>query len=140
MANGPLLQMRGITKRFAGVTALAGVDLELEPGEVRALVGENGAGKSTLIKIMTGAYRRDAGTILMAGQPVDFRSPQEAQQHGIVAVYQEVNLLPHRTVAENLFLGREPGRWWRVDWRRLNAQARTVLSRLGLTLEPTTVL
>src|SRR3954467_10424689 len=96
----PLLLMRGITKPFGAVAALAGVDLTLQRGEVHALVGENGAGKSTLIKVMTGAYRRDAGTMKLEGVPVDFRSPQEAQSHGVVAIYQEVNLLLQRTVAE----------------------------------------
>src|SRR5436309_13747908 len=104
MADDPLLLAQGITKAFGGVAALAGVDLALERGRAHALVGENGAGKSTLIKVLTGAYRRDAGTILLQGVPVDFRSPEEAQAQGVVAVYQEVNLLPHRTVAENLLL------------------------------------
>src|SRR5215210_2899725 len=107
----PLLRMEGIVKRFAGATALAGVDLTLRRGEVHALVGENGAGKSTLIKILTGAYRRDAGEVRLAGHPVDFRTPQQAQAAGVAAVYQEVNLLPGMSVAENLFLGREPVRW-----------------------------
>jgi monosaccharide-transporting ATPase len=137
MATGPRLEMQGITKTFGRMTALAGVDLALQPGEVHALVGENGAGKSTLIKIMTGAYRRDAGTITLEGKPVDFGSPEEAQQNGVVAVYQEVNLLTHRTVAENIYLGREPGRWGRIDWRRMNAQAGELLARLGLTIDPT---
>src|SRR4051812_17024799 len=130
MPNAPRLRMEGITKTFGGVTALAGVDFMLEPGEVHALVGENGAGKSTLIKIMTGAYRRDAGTITLEGQPVNFRSPQDAQARGVVAVYQEVNLLSYRTVAENILLGREPCRWGRIDWRRMNTLAAEVLSRL----------
>src|SRR5213595_3414479 len=112
MSNQPLLRMEGIRKVFSGVVALDGVDFRLERGQVHALVGENGAGKSTLIKIMTGAYRRDAGTLLLGGRPVDFRSPQEAQAHGVVAVYQEVQLLWHRSVAENLLAGREPCRWW----------------------------
>src|SRR4051812_4957678 len=98
----PLLHARGITKTFAGVAALSGVELALQPGEAHALVGENAAGKSPLIKVPPGAYRRDAGTVHLDGRPVDFRSPQEAQAHGVVAVYQEVNLLPGLTVAENL--------------------------------------
>src|SRR4051794_15444813 len=128
MTNRPLLLMEGITKTFSGITALAQVDLAIERGQVHALVGENGAGKSTLIKIMTGAYRRDAGTMILEGNPVDFRSPQEAQARGVVAVYQEVNLLSYRTVAENIFLGREPRRWGLIDWRRMNVLAQEVLA------------
>src|SRR4051794_18067528 len=108
MGDTPLLRMRAIRKSFAGVPALRGVDLALDAGEAVALVGENGAGKSTLIKVLTGAYRRDGGEVLLDGRPVDFRSPGEALAAGVAAVYQEVSLLPGRTVAENLMLGREP--------------------------------
>ncbi|HYP26255.1 MAG TPA: sugar ABC transporter ATP-binding protein [Blastocatellia bacterium] len=132
----PLLRMEGIIKRFSGVTALAGVDLTLERGEVHALVGENGAGKSTLIKIMTGAYHRDGGSIYLEGEPVEFRSPESAQGSGVVAVYQEVNLLSYRTVAENIYLGREPRRFGFIDWKRMNADARALLQRLGLDIDP----
>ena len=135
----PVLSMRGITKTFGAFTALAAVDIDLRPGEVHALVGENGAGKSTLIKIMTGAYRRDAGTATLSGEPVDFRSPLEAQDRGVVAVYQEVHLLSYRTVAENICLGREPQRWGRIDWRALNKTAADVLGRLGLDISPTAI-
>jgi ribose transport system ATP-binding protein len=128
--------MEGITKIFSGVTALGGVDLTLERGEVHSLVGENGAGKSTLIKIMTGAYRRDGGRMWLEGQEVDFRSPEEAQAAGVVAVYQEVNLLAYRTVAENIFLGREPRRFGLIDWKRMNADAGAILKRLGLEIDP----
>src|SRR5919112_6841400 len=116
-----LLRMEGITKSFAGVAALSGVDLTLERGEVHALVGENGAGKSTLIKIMTGAYTRDGGEMFLEGREVDFRTPEDAQGAGVVAVYQEVNLLTYRTVAENIYLGREPRRFGLIDWKRMNA-------------------
>ncbi|HEU4404141.1 MAG TPA: sugar ABC transporter ATP-binding protein [Polyangiaceae bacterium] len=137
MAGGPeLLRVRGLTKRFAGVTALDGVDLTLARGEVHSLVGENGAGKSTLIKIVTGAYARDGGAIELEGRPVAFRSPAEAQAAGVVAVYQEVNLLAYRTVAENIYLGREPRRFGLVDWGRLNADAGALLARLGLPVDP----
>ncbi|HEU4536590.1 MAG TPA: sugar ABC transporter ATP-binding protein [Polyangiaceae bacterium] len=137
MAGGAeLLRIRGLTKRFAGVTALDGVDLTLERGEVHSLVGENGAGKSTLIKIVTGAYARDGGTIELEGRPVAFRTPAEAQAAGVVAVYQEVNLLAFRTVAENLYLGREPRRFGLIDWKRMNADAGALLERLGLPLDP----
>jgi ribose transport system ATP-binding protein len=132
----PLLRMEGITKSFSGVTALAGVNLTLERGEVHALVGENGAGKSTLIKIMTGAYRRDDGEMWLEGRAVEFRSPEEAQAAGVVAVYQEVNLLAFRTVAENIYLGREPRRLGLIDWKRMNTDAGALLQRLGLEIDP----
>jgi monosaccharide-transporting ATPase len=131
-----VLRMEGINKVFNGIPALLGVDLELVRGEVHALVGENGAGKSTLIKIMTGAYQRDVGTITLEDQQVEFRSPEDAQAVGVVAVYQEVNLLAFRTVAENIYLGREPRRWGLIDWKRMNADATTLLKRLGLEIDP----
>ena len=91
-----ILRMEGIVKRFAGATALDGVDFDLRRGEVHALVGENGAGKSTLIKIMTGAYRRDEGRVWLEGEPVSFATPAEAQAAGVIAVHQEIHLLSHR--------------------------------------------
>ncbi|HEX8393871.1 MAG TPA: ATP-binding cassette domain-containing protein, partial [Longimicrobium sp.] len=130
-----VLRMEGIVKRFAGATALDGVNFSLRRGEVHALVGENGAGKSTLIKIMTGAYRRDGGRVLLEGREVNFRSPEDAQGAGVVAVYQEVNLLAFRTVAENIFLGREPRRVGLIDWKRMNADADAILKRLGLDID-----
>ncbi|HEX8069017.1 MAG TPA: sugar ABC transporter ATP-binding protein [Pyrinomonadaceae bacterium] len=135
-ATEPLLRMEGITKIFSGVTALDGVDFELARGEVHSLVGENGAGKSTLIKIMTGAYRRDGGRMWLEGRAVDFRTPEDALRAGVVAVYQEVNLLAYRTVAENIYLGREPRRLGLVDWKRMNADAGALLGRLGLEIDP----
>src|SRR5918999_5708868 len=135
MSTEPLLRMESIVKRFAGATALDGVDFTLARGEVHALVGENGAGKSTLIKIMTGAYRRDGGRVLLEGREVNFRSPEEAQAEGVVAVYQEVNLLAYRTVAENIFLGREPRRFGLIDWKKMNRDAAGLLARLGLEIE-----
>jgi monosaccharide-transporting ATPase len=136
MSNQPLLRMEGIRKVFSGVVALDGVDCTVERGEVHALVGENGAGKSTLIKIMTGAYRRDGGRVMLEGREVNFRSPEDAQAEGVVAVYQEVNLLTYRTVAENIFLGREPRRFGFIDWKKLNADADALLKRLGLDIDP----
>src|SRR5918911_1518898 len=136
MTNEPLLRMEGITKIFSGVVALDRVDFQLERGEVHSLVGENGAGKSTLIKIMTGAYRRDGGQVFLEGRPVDFRSPEEAQHAGVVAVYQEVNLLAYRTVAENIYLGREPRRFRLIDWKKMNRDAGELLTRLGLEIDP----
>ncbi|HEX3157039.1 MAG TPA: sugar ABC transporter ATP-binding protein, partial [Gemmatimonadaceae bacterium] len=131
----PVLRMEGIVKRFAGATALDGVDFDLRRGEVHALVGENGAGKSTLIKIMTGAYRRDEGRVWLEGEPVSFATPAEAQAAGVIAVHQEIHLLSHRTVAENVFLGREPRRWGLIDWRRMSTETATLLARLGLRME-----
>jgi ribose transport system ATP-binding protein len=128
--------MSGIVKRFAGVTALDGVDLELLRGEVHALVGENGAGKSTLVKIMTGAYHRDGGQLVVEGAPVTFDTPAAAQAAGVIAVHQEIHLLPHRTVAENVWLAREPRRWGFVDWTRLFADTAALFRDLGLDLDP----
>ena len=136
MPSTPVLRMEGIGKRFAGVTALDGVDLVLERGEVHALVGENGAGKSTLVKIMTGAYHKDAGTITLEGHPVEFHTPADAQARGVIAVHQEIHLLRHRTVAENVFLAREPRRFGFVDWRRMYDETAALFARLGLELDP----
>lgn len=127
--------MEGIVKRFAGVTALAGVNFSLKAGEVHALVGENGAGKSTLIKIMTGAYYRDNGDMWLEGKAVNFSIPAEAQDAGVIAVHQEIHLLPSRTVAENIFLGREPRRFGMIDWKKMFDDAVAVLSDLGLDLD-----
>ncbi len=135
-AAEPLLRMEGITKIFSGHTALSGVEMTLVSGEVHALVGENGAGKSTLIKIMTGAYVRDAGQIFLEGRAVEFRTPEDAQAAGVVAVYQEVNLLAYRTVAENIFLGREPRRFGFIDWKQMHRDAAEILKRLGLEIDP----
>jgi len=134
--SAPVLRMSGIVKRFAGVTALDGVDLELARGEVHALVGENGAGKSTLVKIMTGAYRKDAGEVTVEGRPMAFDTPAEAQAAGVIAVHQEIHLLPHRTVAENVWLAREPRRWGFVDWPRMFADTARLFRDLGIDLDP----
>ncbi|WP_181700964.1 sugar ABC transporter ATP-binding protein [Chthonobacter albigriseus] len=135
-----LVSMRGVTKAFSGVPALIDASLEIEPGEVMALVGQNGAGKSTLIKILTGAYRRDAGTVTLSGREVDFASPGAAQDAGISTIYQEINLVPHRTVAENIFLGREPKRWGMIDIGRMNREAEAALARFGITVDVRTPL
>ncbi len=128
--------MSGIGKRFPGVVALDGVDLEVEAGEVHALLGENGAGKSTLLKILSGAQCPDAGTILFAGREVAFAAPFAAQAEGITTIYQEFNLIPTLTVAENILIGREPGRAGFVDWRAMMAQARSALQAIGLAVDP----
>ena len=136
----PILRLEGIVKRFAGATALDGVDFTLRRGEVHALVGENGAGKSTLIKIMTGAYRRDGGQMWLEGEPVNFATPAAAQAAGVIAVHQEIHLLSFRTVAENVYLGREPRRWGMIDWGRMRTETAALLQRLGLAIDPTAVL
>jgi len=130
-----LLSMRGIDKRFAGTCALDGASIEVAAGEVMALVGQNGAGKSTLIKVLTGAYRRDAGEIAFLGKPVDFASPQEAQRTGISTIYQEINLIPYRSAAENICLGHEPRRFGLIDWRRMNAIATELLRRFSVQID-----
>ena len=135
--SGPLLEMRDIQKSFGGVTALDHASLSVQAAEVHALIGQNGAGKSTMIKVLTGAYRRDGGSIHFAGQPINFDSPLQAQHGGIATIYQEVNLVPLRTVAENIFLGREPRKWGLIQWPALNAEASRLLSELGLSLDVT---
>lgn len=133
MAEAPaLLQLRGITKRFVGVTALQGVDFTLRAGEVHALLGENGAGKSTLIKVLTGVHPSDEGTIALAGVPIRPTSPKEAEHAGISTVYQEVNLIPGLSVAENIALGRQPGRLGFINWQAVRRRARAALARLEL--------
>jgi simple sugar transport system ATP-binding protein len=131
----PLLEARSITKSFLGVTALDHVDFVLNRGEIHALLGENGAGKSTLIKILTGAYHGFDGSILLEGQAIAPASVAEAQTLGIGTVYQEVNLLENLTVAENLFLGRQPRRLGFIDRRRMEKDATTLLARYGLTID-----
>ncbi|MBW4641206.1 MAG: sugar ABC transporter ATP-binding protein [Gloeocapsa sp. UFS-A4-WI-NPMV-4B04] len=135
-ATSTVLCMTDIKKSFSGVPALWGVNFELQAGEIHALVGENGAGKSTLIKIMTGAYRRDSGFIEYGQNSVAFQNPTEAQAVGIIAVYQEIQLVGFRTVAENIFLGREPHSFGIIDRRRMNTGAAEILRRLGLHINP----
>jgi ribose transport system ATP-binding protein len=132
----PLLEMRGITKRFPGVTALDSVDFELEKGEVHVLLGENGAGKSTLIKMLSGAYQPDEGEILLNREPVNVSSAMVAQELGISTIYQEFNLVPQLTVAENIFLGRQPRRFGLVDRRKMVEEARRLLERMKVRVAP----
>ena len=130
-----MLNVRGLGKRFGNFAALENVDLTLRAGEIHALLGENGAGKSTLIKTITGALGRDAGSVLLEGVPIAPRSPAEAAQLGIATVYQEVNLLPNLTVAENLFLGRAPTRFGLLREREMRRRAEAVLPGLGVTVD-----
>jgi monosaccharide-transporting ATPase len=133
--TAPLLVMRDIDKRFLGVQALSSASLDVEPGEIMALVGQNGAGKSTLIKVLTGAYARDGGSITLAGAPIDFASPHEAQRGGVSTIYQEINLVPFRSVAENIFLGREYRRYGLLEWGRMNAEAAEILRRFAVQID-----
>jgi len=128
----PLLAMRGIGKKFTGVTALAGVDFTVRAGEIHALLGENGAGKSTLIKVLTGVHAPDAGEISLNGKPIRPASPKEAESAGISTVYQEVNLISSLSVAENIGLGRQPGWGGFLNWRALRRHAREALARLEI--------
>ncbi len=136
MTERALLEGRGISKGFFGIRALDKVDFELRAGEIHALLGENGAGKSTLVKILTGAYRRDGGAILLDGAEIAPRDVGEAQRLGIGTVYQEVNLLENLTVAENLYLGRQPRRFGLIDRRRMERDARALLEGYGLSVDP----
>lgn len=143
MIMGPLLELRHITKDFPGVRALDDVNLEVLAGEVHALVGENGAGKSTLIKVISGAHQCDAGEILWRGQRVDVLSPSAALQLGISVIYQDLSLVPHLSVAENIFLGRLPLRRHTgvaVDWAQLNEQATRILQELGVRVAAETLI
>lgn len=138
--QSPVVDMRGISITFPGVKALDGVDFRMLPGEVHSLMGENGAGKSTLIKALTGVYQIDSGSIRVDGREVSFASTAEAQAGGISTVYQEVNLLPNLTVAENVMLGREPRRFGTIDWRATRRRAAELLERVGLDIDPTSLL
>jgi ABC-type sugar transport system ATPase subunit len=128
----PLTEVCNITKRFPGVVALNDVSVKFYPGEVHAVVGENGAGKSTLMKIMSGAYIPDSGEIFFDGKKVSFTHPKQAQEAGISIIYQEFNLLPERSVAHNIFLGREPSRFGVIDLGELNKRAQEVLKEIGV--------
>ena len=136
MIVAPVLEMRGIRKAFPGVVALDGVDFDLRAGEVHVLLGENGAGKSTLMKILSGAYTKDAGDILLDGAPVSIGSPRDAQSLGIATIYQELSLVPQLTVAENILLGHEPSRAGVIDRAALRDAARRSLGDVGLDLDP----
>ena len=139
LAKQEILRLEGIGKRFPGVIALDGINLDLRCGEVHAVCGENGAGKSTLMKIISGQYRPDSGTMRYRGEEVRFVSTSDAQAAGIAIIHQELNLVPHLSVAENLFLAREPKRGPFVDKRKLNEDAKRCLARLGLAVAPSTL-
>ncbi|MFD9118100.1 sugar ABC transporter ATP-binding protein [Streptomyces bottropensis] len=131
-----LLRIEGIRKTFPGVVALDGVDFDLRRGEVHVLLGENGAGKSTLIKMLSGAYTPDAGRILAQGEEVRIHGAQDSERLGIATIYQEFNLVPDLTVAENIFLGRQPRRFGMIDRKRMEADAAELLERVGVRVSP----
>ena len=134
--ESPVLALHGVTKRFGGATALEGVDFELLPGEIHGLVGENGAGKSTLMKILAGVHAPDEGEILLRGQPVRFGAPAEAKAAGIGMIYQELSTIGVLSVAENVFLGRQPtNAAGMVDWRRMRSRAAAHLASLGIEVD-----
>ena len=128
------LQMRDMEKRFGGVTALAGVSIDVRPGEVHAIVGENGAGKSTLMKILSGAITDYSGQLIINGQPVSFSGPRDAESFGVSCIYQELNLVPQLSTAANIFLGRWPKRGVFVDKRRMESEASAILERLRVDI------
>ena len=140
MSAGPVVEVSGARVQFAGEVALDDVDFRLFAGEVHSLMGENGAGKSTLIRAMTGVLRLDAGSILINGTPADLTSPAAAQRAGISTVYQEIDLLPNLSVAENVMLGREPRRFGLIDWKRMRSEAAAALARLGVDVDPASTL
>ncbi|MBK9121645.1 MAG: sugar ABC transporter ATP-binding protein [Chloroflexi bacterium] len=133
----PLLEAKGLTKTFPSTVALSDVDFTLYGGDVHVLVGENGAGKSTLIKLITGVYRKDSGTIHLDGFEIDPHSPRHAQELGISTVYQEINLIPTLSVAENIFLGRQPMRFGMINMGAANRQAKQLLKDFGIEIDVT---
>ncbi len=136
----PILVMKGISKAFAGVPALKNVDFDLRAGEVHALMGENGAGKSTLMKILTGIYSRDAGEISLFGRPVTFTNPREAQDGGLVIVHQELNMMPHLTVAQNIFVGREKMKGRFIDDQQMVKDAEVLFKLLNIDINPSEIM
>ena len=136
----PILSMKRITKVFPGVRALSDVDFRLFRGEVHAIMGQNGAGKSTLVKVLTGVYRCDSGEILLEDKPIRPDSPLSAQKLGISTVYQEINLCPNLSVAENIFVGRQPMHFGRIDWKTLKRKSEEVLRRLNIVIDVAQIL
>jgi len=136
----PVLSMKRITKVFPGVKALSTVDFRLFKSEVHAIMGQNGAGKSTLVKVLTGVHQQDSGEILLEGRPIRPDSPLAARKLGISTVYQEINLCPNLSVAENIFAGRQPIRFGRIDWKEMARRSEEILKRLNLVIDVTQIL
>ena len=132
-----ILTMKGIDKSFPGVHALDHVDLEIRKGEVLALMGENGAGKSTLMKVLTGIYKKDSGTITYEGKEIEFANPRDAQAAGVVIVHQELNMMNHLTVAQNIFIGREIMNGKLINDDKMNKEAAKLFDRLNIKIDPT---
>ena len=132
-----IVQIKGLSKSFPGVNALINVDLDLKHGEIHGLMGENGAGKSTLIKVLTGIYNKDEGQIFFDGKPFELNSPEDAPKFGVSTVYQEINLIPALSVAENIYIGREPTRLGCIDWRAITTHAKTAIKKLDLDIDVT---
>lgn len=140
-ANTSIMEIKGVTKRFPGVKALSNVDFRLFRGEVHAIMGQNGAGKSTLIKVMTGVHQPEAGSMFLNGEEIRPTSPLHAQKLGISTVYQEVNLCPNLSVAENIFIGRQPMKHGRIDWSTMNRRAEVLLQeKLNISIDVTQLL
>jgi monosaccharide-transporting ATPase len=139
-SHQPVLQMENISKEFPGVKALSSVNFRMFPGEVHALMGENGAGKSTLIKVLTGVYQNESGIIYLNKKKIEVNSPHEAHEVGISTVYQEVNLCSNLSVAENIYIGREPMRYGRIDWKAINLKSAALLKRLNINIDVTKTL
>ena len=136
--SGVLLEIKGLEKTFPGVRALKGVQLTVNKGEVHGLMGENGAGKSTLIKVLTGIYQKNGGSIRFDGEEINAATPMEANEKGISTIYQELNLIPFQTVYENLFVGREPrNRFKAVDRKIMISEAARILNELGIEIDVT---
>ncbi len=138
--KAPILEMKRISKSFPGVMALSDVNFRLFQGEVHAVMGQNGAGKSTLVKVLTGVHKQDSGEMLLKGRPIHPESPLAAQILGINTVYQEVNLCPNLSVAENIFIGKQPMKMGRIDWSKLNKKAEEVLAKLNIYINVTQIL
>lgn len=136
----PILQMQSVVKEFPGVRALDNANLNIYPSQVMALLGENGAGKSTMMKVMTGIYSKDEGSLKYEGQEVSFNGPKDSQERGVSIIHQELNLIPDLSIAENIFLGREPvGRFGRIDWTTMHNEAQKLLDMLDVEFAPSTL-
>ena len=136
MEKKKILEFQNISKSFVGVKALSDVSFSVREGEVHALLGENGAGKSTLMKILSGAYMRDAGKVFLDGQEIQVKNTKESERLGISIIYQELNLIPELSVAENIFLDRQPKRNGFIDWKQMNQDAEKILEGIDMKIPP----
>ena len=134
--NDVILKMENIEKRFSGVHALKSVQFELRAGEVHALMGENGAGKSTLVKILCGIYKRDGGEVTYFSKPVHFANIAESQKAGISVIHQELNMMNHLTVAQNIYVGREPKKGIMIDDKKMEEDTAELFRKIGVNIDP----